>query len=300
MMNEKKYKFSGHQTFVLRYGWLEKGFRFARENKSFNDESAIVDLGVGKNMVESIRYWSEMAGIISPKGEPTPFGVSLLDEKEGWDPFLEDIASLWLIHWKIITNPFFLTAGSGMFSFLHKPEFSKSDILNSIQRHLDHNAKKHPSENIILRDIDCYLRSYTRKRRFDKKSSKDDVSDCPLQELNLIQPMAEAEMYRFNIGGKSSLPPEIIGYALWDYLKQKPNRTTLRIQEAVYHEGSPGQVFMLDENSVIEAISVLHEDPLWGSYFDFTESSGIAMIHCTLKDGTRLLEYYYKKRYARE
>ena len=54
-----KYKFSGHQTFVFRYGWLEKGVRLIQRNPhGFLEDDVLIQLGVGKNMVESIKYWS--------------------------------------------------------------------------------------------------------------------------------------------------------------------------------------------------------------------------------------------------
>ncbi|MGB3226099.1 MAG: DUF4007 family protein [Desulforhopalus sp.] len=290
-MSKAKTKFSGHQTFSFRYGWLEKGFRFTKEGKKFSDPNSIVDLGVGKNMVESIKYWSEMAGIVS-NGEVTDFGRKLLDENTGWDPFLEDNASLWLLHWKLITNPDFITAGTALFSFLHKPEFSKHDIAEATLRLLDQN-KKAPSDNIILRDIDCYIRSYCGTRRFEKKNSEESFG-CPLQELNLIQPMSDTDMYRFGIGSKSSLPPEVIGYAICEYLG-KENKDAMTIQRVLYREHSPGQVFMLDENALIEAVQELHENPKWGHCFDFTESAGIAQIHCHLgqEDADNLLAGYF-------
>ncbi len=47
----KKFKFSGHQTFAFRYGWLEKGVRaVASHSTVFSDEDALVKLGVGKNV----------------------------------------------------------------------------------------------------------------------------------------------------------------------------------------------------------------------------------------------------------
>jgi len=82
-MKRIKYKFSGHQTFVLRFGWFEKGFAFISAGKQFSDPNAIVDLGVGKNMVDSIRYWCELAGIVE-NGNVTPFGWSVLPHLK-WD-----------------------------------------------------------------------------------------------------------------------------------------------------------------------------------------------------------------------
>jgi hypothetical protein len=294
-MIAKNHKFSGHQTFAFRYGWLEKGYRFVSDHKNFKDDSAIVDLGVGKNMVESIKYWSEAIGILSD-GMVTEFACSLLNENAGWDTFLEDNASLWLLHWKLITNSKALTAGSVIFSFLHKPEFSKRDVVEAIYRQLDQDVKKFPSESVILRDVDCYIRSYSGARHYEKTKNGQESFDCPFQELGLIHPMSDAELYRFAIGPKISLPSEIIGYAVWDYLNSNQKRSSMRIQEALYHEYSPGQVFKLDENTLVEAINTLHADPVWGSMFSFSESAGIALIHCSLQDGDGLLEYYYKKR----
>ena len=291
-MNRQKIKFNGHQTFPFRYGWLEKGYMFKITKHEFNETSAIVDLGVGKNMVESIKYWCEMTGIML-EGRISNFGHFLLNEEIGADPFLEDNASLWLLHWKLTTNPNYLTAGSVMFSFLHKPEFSKRDIAEAIARQLDRSTTPPPSDNVILRDVDCYTRLYAGTRRFEKSKNIEETFDCPLQELGLISPMTDAEMYRFAIGPKISLPAEIIGFAIWEYLNRDTKRTTMRIQEALYHEYSPGQVFMLDENTLIEAINNLNATPEWGDKFSFTESAGIALIHCTMDDGIDLLHYYY-------
>ena len=41
--------------------------------------------------------------------KPTQFGEALLSDS-GWDPFLEDPASLWLLHWKLFADPILATA----------------------------------------------------------------------------------------------------------------------------------------------------------------------------------------------
>lgn len=48
--------FSGHETFTLRHGWLTKAVDAIETNDgAFNSDDALVELGVGKNMVRSIR-----------------------------------------------------------------------------------------------------------------------------------------------------------------------------------------------------------------------------------------------------
>src|SRR5437867_3436331 len=92
--------FSGHETFVLRYGWLKKAFDAAQDNPSvFNAEDAVVQLGVGKNMVRSIRYWALACGVLQE--EPKSRGLRLLPTDlgrflfgwSGQDPYLEDTNS---------------------------------------------------------------------------------------------------------------------------------------------------------------------------------------------------------------
>lgn len=286
-----KPKFSGHQTFAFRHGWLEKGYAHTKASKSFKSESAIVDLGVGKNMVESIKYWCEMTDLICDE-TPSALGKALLDEKNGWDPYLEDNASLWLIHWLLMSNPDIMTAGNILFSQIHKPEFSKRDLIEIIAIIQEQLGQKPASSNIINRDIDCYLRLYAKPKGIEAKKT-DPSFECPLQDLGLIHPMIDAEMYRFNIGPKPSLPPEIIGYAVWDYLRRRNNRPSMRLQECLYQEFSPGQVFMLDENTLIEAINTLGQSSEFSDDFSFIESAGIALISCTLSRGENLLKAYY-------
>lgn len=65
MMTEKNYRISGHETFPCRYTWLPKAVRGLSKNPQlFSDEDqAMVDLGVGKNMVRAIRYRAQAAGV---------------------------------------------------------------------------------------------------------------------------------------------------------------------------------------------------------------------------------------------
>ena len=110
MKKDTTYRISGHESFPCRYTWLPKAVRGLRENPDlFSEEAdAMVALGVGKNMVRSIRFWSLASGMtrVAPKSRGlslTKLGSLLLGER-GLDPFLEDIRTLWLIHWNLATN----------------------------------------------------------------------------------------------------------------------------------------------------------------------------------------------------
>src|SRR5687768_881598 len=103
-------KFSGHDTFPCRYAWLPKAYSAVKTSTSaFADEElAMINLGLGKNMVRSLRFWMQATSVVAPhpKGgyKTTSFGDAVLNPKSGFDPFLEDIRTLWLIHWNLSTQ----------------------------------------------------------------------------------------------------------------------------------------------------------------------------------------------------
>lgn len=69
MTSEKNYRISGHESFPCRYTWLPKAVRGLNADPTLfsNDEQAMVTLGVGKNMVRSIRFWILAAGVAAPQ-----------------------------------------------------------------------------------------------------------------------------------------------------------------------------------------------------------------------------------------
>lgn len=91
------YKFSGHESFPCKSLWLKKGYDFVANKNDFNSPDAVITLGVGKNMVASIRFWLRAFGI-TDNDALTELGNYLFDESKGKDKYLEDIATLWLLH----------------------------------------------------------------------------------------------------------------------------------------------------------------------------------------------------------
>ena len=285
-------RFSGHQTFPFRYGWLEKAYQYVKDGRSFSDPDALVHLGVGKNMVESIKYWGEVFGLLNDDGF-TPFAKDLLDPDSGWDSSLEDDASLWLLHWKLCSQSNkFMTAATLLFGEMHKPEFDRQDLLDLLHKRDSQFSGRATSISTLERDIECCLKMYAPPKASGKKRVLELSYACPFQELGLLAPLEGSSLLSFSLGPKNGLPPEIIGYAIWEYA-QPSRRTSLPLKDVLSDDYAPGQIFMLDENSLVEAIMQLHSSRQWGQYFNLTASEGIETVYCTLKDGENLLRAYY-------
>jgi hypothetical protein len=184
-----KYSFSGHETFPFRYTWLSKGVQKVQEYPDlFVRDDAMVILGVGKNMVRSIRHWCETLGlIISPQRgnyEPTELGVNLFGEN-GWDPYLENPATLWLLHWLLGSR--WEKNSTWFFAFTRwgAPHFTKDQLVDWILNQVQENKAVRATRNSIKRDVDVFVRTYTPSRLHNAKLLEDSF-DCPLVELGLI------------------------------------------------------------------------------------------------------------------
>ena len=298
-------KFGGHEKFVFRYSWLKKGVDASAEDPLiFSHDEALVKLGVGKNMVRSIRYWCLATGMLEVSDtvgravslKPTSMAKNLLIDG-GWDPYLENVGSLWLLHWMLVSNLTFGLVWHLAFSAYIESEFNKKQLANFISKQFSLHGIRTTSRTID-REVDCCMRTY-----IPTKTSRDliiaDTFDCPLSELELIRFFPDSASYNFNIGPKASLHPAIFGYALLSYLpKLINNRRTIVVDECIYTNGSPGQAFKLDENSVIVYLEWLEQATQGGLRLE--ETAGLRQVYLSdslienlQTQSIQILRHYY-------
>lgn len=293
--------FSRHETFHPRFGWLKKGFDLAQKNPNvFSEEDAPVILGVGKNMVNAIRYWtvafkilkkSEHSESKSRQYEATDFGSRLLADK-GWDPYLEHLGSLWLLHWYLVKP--LSTAPSwyfGMNVFPHI-EFSTDEFLKALSEFRDiHFPKANAALSSLKKDMNCFLRMYAETSH--KKGVKEESIDSPFTQLGLIQSQRNSH-YQFNTGFKPTLPSAIIVFACLDFAASLGVGQTLNLDSLMLSNGSPGFVFKLNESSLSEAILEVSKS------FDaiqLTEAAGLLQLSFQgdpAQLGIELLKRFYE------
>ena len=255
--------FAGHGTFALRSGWLKKGLDALRapgQSSIFNAPEALAELGVGKNMVGAIRYWLLVTRMAREDGArrellPTKLGRELFLEP-AYDPYLEDDATLWLLHWHLCGPRTQGFTWAYTFNVFRDWEFSRPNLVDAIESATARLGKQ-PARETIDRDVGCLLQCYVASSR--NSSMSDDNLDCPLRALGLIRESHKGH-YRFTIADKPTLPHAVFFYALASFWSWKaPHARTLPIWEICHAQGSPGQVFKLDENSVLDYLDALED-----------------------------------------
>lgn len=259
--------FANHQTFHPRFGWIKKGYdAAARDPNIFHEKVAPVDLGVGKNMVEAIRFWALATKVITRRPNPdrprssvytpTRLGKALLDDGAGLDPYIEDPMTLWILHWHAISEQSILPVWRLAFNDFSALEFAESELLQFCVEEIAATTWAQPTKNSIQKDVDCLLRMYTR-RETQGRQTLDDLLDSPFRELGLIRPSQGGEKNRYRIirGKKPSLPAAAVSYACLDYLCRGSGATqTVTLTRLAADPGSPGRIFKLTEQDIAEAI----------------------------------------------
>ena len=297
--------FSGHETFPCRYAWLPKAFRAIQEDsKIFGDvERSMVTMGVGKNMVRSIQFWIQAAGIAEfGKGATyiiTDLGNGLLTDN-GFDPFLEDIRTLWLIHWNLsthISEPLF--AWDVLLNQWQYREIARSEIIRYFVKEAQR-LEKNLSSVTLENHFDTFLHTYVPTKSL-KGEIREDNLDCPLVELELIQKVGERRiddsgkreiLYGFRSEEKPEITPELFVYCLNDYwIKRRPNEKTLSFRDVSIAHGSPGQIFKIPEWNIRERLETIGTDSK--GVFTYSETATLQQIIRNKSDGTDFLAAIY-------
>lgn len=285
-----KYTFSGHDSFQCRQLWLKKGYDYVREGKSFNDEDAVVQLGVGKNMVSSIRFWLKAFNIIDNKDIPTEFGKRLFDDENGYDPFLEDEASLWLLHYQLVKNGF-ASIYSIIFNEFRKEKlfFNKDTFVNYVKRIGESNPDLNFNENTVAKDFIVFANLY--KSDPESKDVEDSFSGI-LSEIELLKTTGKGKDEQFFIENteRDNLPEAIVLYAILD----NPNYgKSISLNSLEFDNNSPGSIFALNRTGLMNKIS----DMVDGfKDITFTDQAGIKELQFKNKaDAYSILDTYYGK-----
>ena len=242
--------FARHETFHPRFGWLKKGFDRATNNPGiFREDDAPVRLGVGKNMVRSIRYWCNAFKLLE-SDQATDFGDALLGVS-GWDTYIEDPASLWLLHWQLLQPPCYASAWNFTFNYFHRTEFTVEDLFYDLCDYRDRISTR-TADTSIKKDVSCLLRMYARQRV--KSTVSEESLDCPFASLGLIHTAGDARHYTFRIGHKPNLPAELVVYAsLCHAARISETARSIPFASLLYDVGGPGLIFKLTETALSNA-----------------------------------------------
>lgn len=259
---DRALKFSGHESFVVRYGWLPKLYHAVSEDPQVfsSDERAILTLGLGRNMVKSIRFWGDALGLTTMSGGaviPTTLATRLLDPVSGRDPYLEDTGSLWRLHWLLVTHAR-LGAWATFFLDMRDTVISRERLIAAVASRAETSGSR-ISAGTAQAHVDILIRSYDASRR-DGVALVEDALGCPLQELDLVreESVLGTPTLRLSRGPKPTLDLPAFAFALHDFWTGSARESrALSLRSLMLSRRSVGMAFALDEASLHERLAAV-------------------------------------------
>jgi len=277
-----KYVFSGHESFSCKSLWLKRGYDFLAHGCNFNSPDSVIQLGVGKNMVLSIRYWLR-AFTLTINDELSPIADYIFNDKNGVDPYMEDLGTLWLLHFLLVTGGE-ATLYNWMFLRLQKErkEFTRSQVVNTVRRYMVEAGKmKTFNENTTKKDVAVLLQNYVEP---SKAHSFEEYTSL-LLDLNLIRTSDEGKSYQFNIEGKRQLPLEIYIYAIIEWKADNLSVDFSSLQDL-------GLVFCLSD---METIAMLQQaSEIYPDLMHYSDVAGVRQLQFLKRVEAQIfLDKYY-------
>lgn len=290
--------FTGHDTFYCRNYWLKKGLDLLWKEQKF-DEEAVVELGVGKNMVTAIRFWLKAFALLDENEQPNELARLIFDDKVGLDPFIEDPATLWLLHYYLVTEK-----RSSVYHFVfnifrkQRIEFQEDQLVEFLERKVEESGQS-VHQSSIKKDARVFLQNYLLPSK--PKGIEDDFSRL-LYELELVQRFHKGEdrdaknkktpwWYRIDNKYRADLPYQVVLYCI----KENPAYgNAVSFRQLSSDQDSVGTIFALSDSGLMHKIEQIVEHHPKEAVF--TDDGGVRVLQFKSPiDHKAILKKYYAK-----
>lgn len=252
-------KFRAHDTFFIRKGWLSKGMKYVQLKPDVfiaKDDNPMDVLGIGANMVKALRYWLQAVGLTTEpnKGKRVQSFTELGESVFLHDRYIEEIGTLYFLHYKLASNKEEATAWYYFFNEFNMSEFTRDDFVSFLQQRIrmeDENC------DVAIRslndDFSCIINTYLpRYKTSPNRVAPESNIDCPLGELGLIDILSrEKKTYRKAIPSPSTIDPWV---ALAIIVDRKGEAKEISLNELLTAPCNIGKIFNLDAISMLDVL----------------------------------------------
>lgn len=273
----EKMKFRAHDTFFIRKGWLYKGMKNVNRDECvfMGDNGNPMDiLGIGANMVKSLRYWLQAVGLTfePPTGRKfqtlTEFGELVFEH----DKYIEEMGTLWLLHYNLAINKTDATAWYFFYNEFKQTDFTRDDFVKQLDAYILLNGTEF-SESSLKDDFNCIVNTYVpRIKSNPEKVQPESNIDCPLGELSLVDIVnKKTKIYKKSTPKIDSLHPLVV---LAVIVHQAQGVREIKISSIQNDPCNVGRVFNLD---IITLTNLLYKIELMG-YIKVVRTAGLDVI----------------------
>ena len=287
----KRFSFSGHESFQCRSLWLKKGYDFVNKGYEFTQEDSVVKLGVGKNMVSSIRYWMKAFDLLDNEDNLTELAHKIFSDTDGWDQYLEDETTVWLLHYHLIAKGFATTYDLVFNEFRKgKIEFTRENFVSYVNRKSEVLKVTKPSKNTIMGDFDVMIKVFNRTNT--QSNDKEESFSGILTELEVMKNFYRDDTNYFVIENteKTQIPAELILYGI---LQNTGDDKSVDFSKLEQDYNSVGNIFAINRTGLIDKLEEISS--LYSNQIVFSDQAGIKQLQFknTKPQPIEVLNRYY-------
>lgn len=248
--------FGQHQTFYLRLTWLYKGLHALQQDSTFFQQSdSFEELGVGKNMAQSIRHWLQATKVVEQVGRKaeyilTPLGEAVVSH----DPYLQDEYTIGLLHYKLVTDAALATTWYWFFNSYDERVVTKDSLIKALTAWTTQTQSRPISSNSLERDVNCLLQTYLPKQF--ENATPEDIIQSPFEQLGLLGKTTNITVIKQPL--VTSRMADILFTTLLMYMENH-QISEVNLQQLINEPELWGRVFNLSQSEIVEEIAVIQK-----------------------------------------
>lgn len=274
-------KIRAHETFSIRKGWISKGIKNIKlrprlfTDKTFNPCNI---LGIGTNMVKSLRYWLTATGVMEEKQQGGQHIQRLTDLGhliDGYDPYCEEEGTNWLLHYRLASNQEGATAWYWFFNEFNVNTFDREMFTSGLREYLAKEYDYTCSEKTLDDEFSCFVRTYYTKQSEDPE----EIITCPLAGLGLLSRISDTEYSRC-VPDRRAVHPMIVYAVIADnYFLDE-----ILISDLEKGKNGPCRIFQFDKATLFSVLEELQKT----GYIGISRTAGLDVI--TIKKRMTFIE----------
>lgn len=283
--------FGQHQSFYLRPQWLYKGIKEVKENpRFFYDNTHFEQLGIGKNMAKSAKYWLLATSLLEEKkqsGKTEHHITQLGSIINKYDTYIQHPLTKSILHYKLTSDSKVATTWFWFFNVYKEVIFDKTTLLESLEKWVNSSLKKSISINSLKRDIDCLIQMYNSNNL--NSATPEDVIRSPFEDLFLISNTVKSAYKKTAVD--IAYKHETLFITLLLFLEQN-EISEVGLDEIVSGEGMWGKIYNLSRTNIIDSLEEMQKVyPI-----SFTRTNRLDVVRLTKETySLEYLEHFFEK-----
>jgi hypothetical protein len=256
-----------HESFYLRNKWVSKGLRQVTTNNNFfYDKDNFEKIGLGKNMVRSLRFWLTALNLVEENNKKhtlTPLGEIIFNK----DRLLERPSTIAILHSELLLNlGDTATVFNWFFTQYNETSTTKADLKAAFKEWVGKKEQKGVSERSLDRDIDVLVQLYTKEAN---ESDPEDSIFSPFTALHLIKEERSGEK-------SDTIRKNSMNY-------EKEDLTAFYYTLIRYAQKEKVEYVQLDE--------IMSQDTLWGKIYNLSKTEAIDILNSLTSHEKYPIEY---------